>query len=114
MTTAKATIMHKGGEEGEMSISLIRNEKGRRFFPPKQQPPKANLYKDKWKDKIENCKICNYTHYRGSCPAHNKTCISINKKGHFAQSCFKNKTNKTVRQIKATGKKTETQIQVVT
>ena len=106
ITTAQATIMHKGGEESEMSISLIRNEKGRRFFPPKH-PPQANQYKDKWNDKVENCKFCSYTHYRGSCPAYNKICSSCNKKGHFAKSCCKNKANKTVRQIKATNKKTE-------
>ena len=106
ITTAQATIMHKGGEESEMSVSLIRNKKGRRFFPPKY-PSQAKQYKDKWKDKIENCKFCSYTHYRGSCPAYNKTCSSCNKKGHFAKSCFKNKKNKTVSEIKATDKKAE-------
>ena len=37
---------------------------------------------------IIKCKVCSYTHKRGSCPAYDKVCNSCHKKGHFSKCCI--------------------------
>ena len=37
---------------------------------------------------IIKCKVCSYTHKRGSCLAYDKVCNSCHKKGHFSKCCL--------------------------
>lgn len=55
--------------------------------------PEENTYAVRSSSKIK-CKFCLYEHFKGKCPAFNKTCANCQQKGHFAKACYKQGTPK--------------------
>lgn len=47
-------------------------------------------------DKIQNCRFCSFSHYRGNCPAYGQTCNKCKKRNHFASRC---PTNRSVHRV---------------
>lgn len=46
----------------------------------------------KTNDKIQNCRFCSFSHYRGNCPAYGQTCNKCKKRNHFASRCPANRS----------------------
>ena len=63
----------------ELNLDLQRKPVDSIKFRESNQINKDNI--------INKCKFCSLSHLRGKCPAYGKSCLSCNKKNHYAKCC---------------------------
>ena len=74
VTGSHAYAIQNGNPLAKFDVNEIRNCSLQHKTQPRTQSSKI----------INKSKFCSYSHKRGSCPAHGKSCNNCKKKGHFS------------------------------